>query len=104
MSRVSTSCASRQRRSHAQDRLVGEEHGPFRHRVDVAGEAQVREIVEQPLAESPAPRQPFELLRREMQALREIQRLFKAGGDQESRAGPAACARRTRKPPSSSSP
>src|SRR5262249_378773 len=55
-----------QRSGDAQDWFVGEEYRPFRHGVDVAGEAQGREIVDQVLAEPPTAREPIKLLRRKV--------------------------------------
>ena len=63
MRRVSMSCASRQGRRHAQDRLVGEERRALGHGVHVAGEAQLSEMIEEVFSEAARARQPLELLR-----------------------------------------
>ena len=84
MSRVSTSCASGKAARDAQDRLVGKEHRPFRHGVDVAGEPQAGEIIDQVFAEAAAAREPLELLGRKAQLGEKIQHLLEAGRDQKA--------------------
>jgi hypothetical protein len=44
-------------------------------------------MLQQPLPKSAAPRQPLDLLRREMQAFEKVQRLFEPSGDQKAAPG-----------------
>ncbi len=73
----------RQRRGDAQDRLVGEEHGALRHGVDVAGEPEAAQTLEQAGGESALARQPFDLGLGERQRLEEVERLLQSCGDEE---------------------
>jgi hypothetical protein len=71
------------RRDDAQDRLVGEKHGAFRHRVDVAGETQVCQGIDELAAEASAGGQPCEFVGGEVQVREVIDHLGNAGGDEE---------------------
>jgi hypothetical protein len=73
----------RQRRGHAQDRLVGEKHGAFGHGVHVAAKTQRGEIVEKLLAETAGAFQPRYVGVGKMQRFQEIQRLRQARSEQE---------------------
>ncbi len=74
----------RKRRGHAKDRLVGEEDGAFRHRIDVTGEAQACEIVEQAVREPIVLPKPIDLLPRKLQVLKKVESLFKPCGDKKA--------------------
>ena len=74
----------RQRRGHAQDRLVGEECRALRHGVDVAPEPERCEIIEKRRAESPGARKPGHVVRREAQALDEPESVLEACGQEKS--------------------
>jgi hypothetical protein len=76
----------RQRRGDPQDRLIGEEHPALRQGVDVAGEAERGETIEQRTAETAGAGQPFDLRPRIAQLRQVIERLLEAGGDQEAAA------------------
>ena len=94
----------RQRRGHAQYRLIGEEDAPLRHGVHVAREAQRRKIVDQVRPEAPGAFEPFHLGRGNLQRFKELQRLLQPGGDQEAApgrqiAGEQLKDRRVRRPP-----
>ena len=52
----------RQWRRDPQDRLVGEEYGSFRHRMNVAREPQLGKMRKQHLAEAAGAREPIDLL------------------------------------------
>ena len=74
----------RQRRSHAQDRLVGKEDRSFRHRMDVARKAKIGEVSKHARAEPAGVFEPADFVCAEAQILEELKCLFKAGGHQES--------------------
>ena len=74
----------RQRRGYPQDRFVGEEGGAFSHRKHVAGEAEAAHIVDQIFAEAAGAIEPGDLRAGETQGFEKIERLFEAGGEQES--------------------
>ncbi len=73
-----------QRRRHAQDRLAREEHGAFRHGVDIAGEPKGRKMIEQARSEASALRQPLDVRGRKAQVLEKVERLLQPGGDQKA--------------------
>ena len=74
----------RQRSRHAQDRLVRKEHGSFRHRVNVAGEAQVGEMIEEVFPEPAGVPEPIELLAGKAQLLEEPEHLLEPGRNQKA--------------------
>src|SRR6516164_4560330 len=74
----------RHRRRDAQDGLVGEKDTPFRYGMHVAAEAEIRELVEQPLLEASCAGEPIDLLGAETEIFEEIERLFEAGDYQEA--------------------
>ncbi len=74
----------RQRSRDAQNRLLGKEHGSFRHRVNVTGEAHRGEIIEEVLAEPAGVLEPIELLGGKAQLLEEREHLLEAGRNQEA--------------------
>jgi hypothetical protein len=76
----------RHRRGDAQDRLIREEDAAFRHSVNVAGEAKIRQAVEQRLLETSRACEPFNFFGGEMEIFEKLQRLFKARSHQESAA------------------
>src|SRR6185436_17903860 len=75
-----------QRRRDAQDRLVGEEHRAFRHRVHVTGEAQRAEIVEQAGAEAAGAREPGNVLGGKGQVVQKLDRQLEASSKKETSA------------------
>ena len=77
----------RQRRGHAQDRLVGEEHAALGDGVHVAGETQRGEIIDEVFAESAGAFQPGDFTVGETQGLKVIKRLLQPGGDEEAAPG-----------------
>ena len=77
----------RQRRRHAHDRLVGEEHGALGQGLHVAGEAQLRQMIEEAVSEASALPEPVELLGREAQAFEKIERLLEPDSDEEPALG-----------------
>ena len=76
----------RQRGGDAQNRFVGKQHRAFGHRVDVAGEAKLGEIIEQVLTEPAGALEPVDLGCREAQAFEIIERLLQAGRDEKAAA------------------
>jgi hypothetical protein len=60
-----------QRRGDANNRLVGEDHGPLRRRMDLAGETQIGQPVDETLREMLARRQPVQLGLRKARLLQE---------------------------------
>ena len=74
----------RQRRRNTQNGLVGKEYRSFRHCVHVAREAECREMIKQALVEAAASCEPVNLLCREAQSFKEIERLLKSGRYQEA--------------------
>ena len=52
--------------------------------MDIAGEAKLGEIIEQPLSEPAGLRQPGDFLRREAQPFEKIERLLESGREQEA--------------------
>ncbi len=69
---------------HSQDRLVGKEHGSFRHRVNGAGETKLLQIVQQLGFEAAAVCQPLEFLGLESQVFQVLQHLLQSGGDEKA--------------------
>ena len=74
----------RQRRGHAQDRLVGEEHRALRHGVDVAGEAKPRELVEQALPKRPVRASQSMSSAEKRRLFEKVERLLEPGRHQEA--------------------
>src|SRR6516165_3920296 len=62
-----------QGRSNAQNRFVREEHGAFRHGVDITAETEFGEVLEHLTSKAPAPFQPIEILGGEAQILQEVE-------------------------------
>ena len=73
----------RQRCADPQDRLLGKEHGALGHRVDVPGEAQLRQVLENAVVETRALPQPIEFVAGEMQVFQEFERLLESRRHQE---------------------
>jgi hypothetical protein len=70
--------------ANAADRFIGKKRGPFRHRMHLAGEAEIGEIIDQPWAEFSCACEPLQLFSRESQVLQKIERLLKSRSDQEA--------------------
>jgi hypothetical protein len=87
MRRVSTSCACGSGAATRTIRLVAEEHGALGQGLHVAGEAQLRQMIEEARSEASAPPEPVELLGREAQAFEKIERLLEPGSDEEPALG-----------------
>ena len=75
----------RQRRGDPQDRLVGKENRALRHGVDVAGEAEVAQIIEQVFSEPAGALEPVDFGGREAKVFEKIERLLQPGGDRNPR-------------------
>ena len=65
-------------------RLLGEHRRPLRHGVDVAGEPEVRQILQKLLAEQVPPTEILNVLRGEVQVLDVTDQLFQTGGNGEA--------------------
>ncbi len=76
----------RQGRGHPKDWLVSEEDRTLGHRMDIAGEAEIRQIVDQALPETPAAPHPVEVVWGNAQVFQEIEGLFEPSGDQKATA------------------
>ncbi|MGA7993708.1 MAG: hypothetical protein WCA28_02230 [Bradyrhizobium sp.] len=76
----------RQRRDHPNDRLVGEEDGAFRHGIDVAAEAQTREVIEESVRKAIVLPEPFDLFVRKLQVLKKVEGLFQSCRHEEASA------------------
>ena len=74
----------RQRSGDTQDRLVRKEHGSFRHRVNVAGEAQLGEMIEEVFPKPAGVREPIELLAGKAQLLEKPEHLLEPGRNQKA--------------------
>src|SRR5690606_24783700 len=68
---------------HAQDGLVLEEHASFRHRADIASEAEGRKPFQELAAEAAAAREPGEVGLGEARPLEETDHLLQASRQQE---------------------
>ena len=73
----------RQRRRYAQDGLVAEKDGAFRHGMHVAGKPEGREVVQKILPETPGSRKPFNFACRKMQGLKIAERLLQPSRHQK---------------------
>ena len=62
----------RHRRGNAQNRFIGKEYAPFRHGVDIAGEAKTGKVVEQSFVEPVRASKPVDLFGREAKVLEKI--------------------------------
>ena len=71
----------RDRRHHAQQRLVGKANGAFGHRPHVAGEAQLGQPVGETRCERPAALDPLEFGRIEARLFDEVEHLLEPRGD-----------------------
>ena len=76
----------RQWRDHPQHRFVGKEYGAFRHGIDITGEAQPREVVEEPVREPIVLPEPPDLFPRELQILKKIDGLLESRRHKEASA------------------
>ena len=76
----------RKRRGHPNDRFVGEENGAFRHGIDVAGEAQAPEVIEEPVREPIVLPKPIDLFLRELQVLKKVEGLLESCRHEEASA------------------
>ena len=77
----------RQRRGHPQDRLIGKENRALGHRMHIAGEAKLAQVVEQIPAEPAGGLEPFEFRRREAKVFEVVERLLEAGRKEKAAAG-----------------
>jgi hypothetical protein len=74
----------RERRRHADDRLIGEEDGALGHGIDIAGETQSRQPVDEVLGESVRSPEVVERRLVEPESLEKIQHLLKASRHKKS--------------------
>src|SRR5262249_56530379 len=74
----------RQRSRDTQNRLVGKEHGSFRHGVNIAGEAHVGEIIEEILTEAASVPEPIEFLGGNAQFSEKREHLLESGRNQKA--------------------
>ena len=75
------------RRGDAHDRLVGEEHRAFGHRVDVAGERELGERIDERSVEAPARREPRQVVRVEVKRRQVVDELGEPRGHEEAAPG-----------------
>jgi hypothetical protein len=78
----------RKRRRDTQEKLVGEDHRPLGHGVDVPGEAKPRKRLQRGRFEAPGASQRLDLLWRESHVLQKAQHLLESSGEKK-----VACAR-----------
>ena len=76
----------RKRRGHPNDRFVSKEDGAFRHGIDVAGEAQTREVIEESIRKPIVLPEPIDLFVRELQVLEKVERLLQSCRHEEASA------------------
>ena len=72
-----------QRRTDAQDRLVGEEHRALRQRIDIAGKTKIGERGDKLAREAPAAVEPSQIVGVKAQFRQVIEHLRKSSGDEE---------------------
>lgn len=73
----------RKRGRHPEHRLIGEEHRSFRHGIDVTGEAQRSEPIQEVVGETALLAQPVDVFRREVQRLEIVEGLLETCGEEE---------------------